>query len=531
MTRALLKKQMLEVFSWLYRDRKSGKIRSKGSIALYALLYLFLFGMLASVFFSAATMLCEPLVQSGLTWLYFALMGLISIALGAFGSVFNTYSSLYQAKDNDLLLSMPIPTRAILLARLTGVYALGLMYELIVMLPTLLVYYLAGSPSPLSVVLSLLLPPLLSVVVLTLSCVLGWVVALISSRLRRKNAAIVALSLAFLAAYFYLYGRAYEMLQGILADAQAVSEGIRTALYPLYLMGKGAQGSILAMLGFAAIVLALFGVVYLLLSRSFLRLTFSSRTAARVRARKTGSLKAGSVSGALLRKELRRFLGSSVYMLNCGLGVVMMPVAAVALLLKADAVRNMLSILPGAEGFLPLIAAAGVCALISMVDLTAASVSLEGKTLWLVQSLPVTGWQVLRAKVQLHLLLTLPPVLLLCICTAIALRLLPLQAMLLFCIAAGFALFSALFGLALNLRLPVMHWTNETVPVKQSASVLLSLFGAWAAVGVLCILYATLQNFVNPEIFLLLAASLLGLSALALYGWIKKYGARRFADL
>ena len=173
MTKALLKKQLLEVFSWLYRDRKTGKNRSKGGIALYAVLYLLLFGTLAGMFFSAAMMLCAPLAQAGLTWLYFALMGLISVALGAFGSVFNTYSSLYLAKDNDLLLSMPIPTRSILLARLSGVYAMGLLYELLVMLPTLLVYYIAGSPSPLSVVLSLLLPLLLSVVVLTLSCALG----------------------------------------------------------------------------------------------------------------------------------------------------------------------------------------------------------------------------------------------------------------------------------------------------------------------------------------------------------------------
>ena len=47
-------------------------------------------------------------------WLYFTLMGLVAIFLGAFGSVFNTYSSLYLAKDNDLLLSLPIPLRVII---------------------------------------------------------------------------------------------------------------------------------------------------------------------------------------------------------------------------------------------------------------------------------------------------------------------------------------------------------------------------------------------------------------------------------
>ena len=40
-----------------------------------------------------------------------------------------------------------------------------------------------------------------------------------------------------------------------------------------------------------------------------------------------------------------------------------------------------------------------------MNDMTAPSVSLEGKSLWLMQSLPVTPWQVLRAKLTMQLLL------------------------------------------------------------------------------------------------------------------------------
>ena len=40
MTRVLLKKQMLEVFSWLYRDNKKGTNRSKAGIIGYSVLYL-----------------------------------------------------------------------------------------------------------------------------------------------------------------------------------------------------------------------------------------------------------------------------------------------------------------------------------------------------------------------------------------------------------------------------------------------------------------------------------------------------------
>ena len=46
-------------------------------------------------------------------WLYRALMGIVSVTLGVFGSVFNTFSTLYQAKDNDLLFAMPITERSV----------------------------------------------------------------------------------------------------------------------------------------------------------------------------------------------------------------------------------------------------------------------------------------------------------------------------------------------------------------------------------------------------------------------------------
>ena len=105
MMKALFKKQMLEVFSWLYKNRKTGKHRSVKGIVGYVVLYLFLFGFLGAIFYVVADMLCAPLVASKVGWLYWCLMGLITIFLGVFGSVFNTYSSLYSAKDNDFLLS------------------------------------------------------------------------------------------------------------------------------------------------------------------------------------------------------------------------------------------------------------------------------------------------------------------------------------------------------------------------------------------------------------------------------------------
>lgn len=529
MTKALLKKQMMEVFSWVYTDKKSGSHRSVKGIAGYVLLYLFLFGFLGFIFSIAATMLCEPLVQAGMGWLYWCLMGLISLFFGVFGSVFNTYASLYQAKDNDFLLAMPIPASRILLIRLSGVYAMGLMYELIVMAPTLIVWFMTVPFSGIGALWAILIPIVLSVLILVLSAVLGWVTALAAGKLRHKNIVTVFISLAFIAGYYYLYSQAYAILQAILVNAELVGNKMKTILYPLYHMGLAAEGSGLSMLIFTAIVGVLFLVVYAALSRSFFHLATTNRGTAKA-AYKKQRVKMRSVNGALLQKELRRFLGSSGYMLNCGLGSVLMPIAAAALLWKAESVQLFLSAAFPQES-IPLLTTGAICLLTAMNDITAPSVSLEGKNLWLVQVLPLSARQALRAKLHLHLILTLVPAAPLAAAAEWIIKPDPLFAVLIPIAVVLFVLFMAAMGLVINLKMPNLNWTSEIVPIKQSMGVMLTLLGGWGILVALACLYVLLEKFFSPAAYGILICGFLLISCCILLRWLWTRGARIFSAL
>ena len=531
MTKALLKKQMLEVFAWIYKDKKTGKNRSKNGIIGYIVLYILIFGFLGSIFYYVASLLCEPLTQAGLGWLFFAIMGLVSVALGVFGSVFNTFSSLYLAKDNDMLLAMPVPPSSILVSRLAGVYVMGLMYELIVMIPTLIVYFIFSQPNAAGVIFSILIPLILSVVVLTLSCILGWVVAKISTKIKHKNIITVVLSLIFLAIYYYVYAKAYSMLQVILENPEVTGNKVKSILYPFYHMGLASQGNVLSMLIFTAITAAFFFIVYIVLSRSFLKLATASNGTPKAKY-KEKALKANSVGKALLKKEMRRFTGSATYMLNCGLGIVFMIIAGALILIKSRLVYETVYGMFGEyEDFIPLMAAALICMITSMNDISAPSVSLEGKSIWLLQSLPVSPWQALRAKIRLHLILTLIPSLILGVCLSIVLRVSIPAAVLILTTVTLFVLFSDLVGLSLNLKMPNLKWTNETVPVKQSMSVMITLFGGWAVVLALGAIYFALFNYVTATVYFIIVCVLLAGLCAALYLWIKNKGSKIFASL
>lgn len=530
MLRLLVKKQLAEIFRSYFYDPKSGKARSRGvTVGFLVGFALLMIGLLGGMFTVLAVMLCSAFIEADMGWMYFTLFSLIALALGVFGSVFNTYAGLYLAKDNDLLLSMPIPVRYIMIARLLGVYLVGLMYAGVVILPAIVVYLIMARVTVPAVVGCLLLLLLLSVIVLFLSCLLGFAIARISLKLKRKGIVTVLLSLLFLGAYYFLYFRAQEIITALLADLGAWGARLQRA-YPLYLVGRVGEGDPLAMLIVTAAVALLSALLWLVMSRSFLRIaTAQSGTVRRVYREKRTNVR--SVSRAMLGKELARFVGSPSYMLNCGLGLVFLLAAAVLILVKGGELTAQL----GAEEFtsfspfIPLFVVGILGALTGTVDVTSPSVSLEGQSVWIVHSLPISPWVCLRAKLMLQIVLTAPLVLL---CSVIGIAVfrpsLP-GGVLMLLIPQVTVLFQAALGLMINLLHPVLNWTNEIYPIKQSMSVFLSLL-AGLIVGAAPIPVGLLLGaFLGAVVPLLIWGILLLGASVGILLWLRGPGARRFA--
>lgn len=530
MRKALFKKQMLEVFAWLYKEKKSGKIRTRKGVIGYAAMYLVLFGIIGVLFGSIAKAICQPLLSIHMGWIYWCLMGLVALFMGVFGSVFNTYSSLYQAKDNDFLLSMPIPVSYLLLMRLSGVYAMGLLYELIVMIPTVLIWLLHAPFTVWGTVNVLLIPVVLSLLVLVLSVALGWLIAVLMTKVRHKNRITVVLSLLFIVAYYWIYAKAYVMLQSFLLYAENMGRHLRIALYPLYQMGLAAEGNVLAMLIFMSMSVLVLLFAYWVLSNSFLKLVTADRGAVKAVYREQ-TVKAVSVNRALLQKEFRRFTGSANYMLNCGLGIVLMPASAVLLVWKAETLRPLFS-LCSAE-LLSLLAIAAVCSMTAMNDMTAPSISLEGKSLWILQSFPVSGRQVLGAKLKMHLLLTVIPAIAPVLAAEWLFRPTPFYAVTLPLTVLLFILLLAAMGLFLNLKMPNFHWTSEVIPIKQSVPVSMTLLGGLALVAAAAGMYLLFQKYLpsfRGEFYLVGLLFLLAAADGFLLHWLMTTGVKIFEE-
>ncbi len=535
MLKALIKKQFLEVFASVFIDKRKGTKRSSGSVILNIALYLLLFGVVAVNIYLVANQLCEPLVSAGLAWFYFALFGLASLLFGVLGSAFSTYNSIYVAKDNEMLFSMPIKPRTILLSRLVSVYLLSLLYTLIVFAPAAAAYFRAAEPGIGGILLVVLAALALALLSSAVSCVLGWLISLVARRLKNKSFVTVLVAILFLGLYYFFYFRISGLLAKILASPLLIANVLKGYIYPFYLMGEGAAGDAVKLLLFALMCIGAAAIVYFIISLGFAKSVISGGSVSSAKKNAVyseSSIKAGSASSALFKKELLRFTSSPNYMLNANIGLVFMVGAAVALLIMGSELRQRLeTILTGNYDILALIACGAVCLLSGTNITTASSVSLEGKHIWLPQSLPVDARKALLAKLRLHLTIVLPPLALLLASVIIVFRFPLLESVIMCVVSLLYVLLIALIGLAANLKWTNLHWTNEVIPIKQSMPVFISMFGSFAAILLMGGLYFLLKSAVPPLGFLFIAAVLFGAICFILYRLIVTWGARRYAEL
>lgn len=501
MIKALLKKQAGELLSFITGSGKTGKTRNKKMGILYIIVFAYVFIAGGYMMYSIADYLCAPLSAVGMDWLFFALVGFFAIGLSIVFGIFTSQPMLYDAKDNDFLLSLPIPASKILFSRMFMLYAQNLLCTLLIFVPALVVYNHTVGIDALAVIFQVLILLILPLFSLVIECIVGWIVALISSKMRNKNVITLVLSIALLAGYFYLTTKMSGYMEYIIANSRQLGASLINVFYPFYQMGLGASGETKGFLIFAGISVALFVIVYLVLSVSFIKIITTQKGAKKVKY--TGQLlKTRSYSSALFRKELTRFFTTPIYMLNCGLGVIFHIVIAVFAIVKKDMISELFAVIPVfTSHMLPMIVA--LVSLVAAMDMiTAPSVSLEGKNIWILQTMPLDGWQILKAKLKLHLAVNLPSSILcvtvLCITMGIGVAGIIIAEAL----TIVFVFFCAVMGLVINLKMPNLNWTSEVAVIKQSASVLVSMLVNVGTVFAFGGLYYLMQNALQAEVIL-----------------------------
>lgn len=521
------------------RSMKGSKNKNAGigKLALMGLLIVYIGVVFGSMFGYMFNMILEPFTLIGYEWLYFGIMAIMIVMLCFIGSVFTTQQELYGAKDNELLLSMPIKTKDILLSRVFVILIINYVYEALVAVPCGVVYFSQVPFDLIKLLFFIIVLIILPLLGLALSCIFGWLMAMLMKKLHNKTIITMVLSLGFLGLYFYLINKVPDYLVALISNGKSIGEAIQNTLFPIYHLAIGvSEVNFISMIIYLACAIGPFAIVMYLLSKNFISIATSKATSKKVKL-KDSDIKFSSQKGALFKRELKHFTSNPMVMMNAGLGIAFTVVLAGAVLFKGPELLDMLGVVPTEYQYLinefivPLLCLA-VIGTNSMNIITAGLISLEGNRLWIIKSLPIKTKDILESKLMLHLALCIPPGILFSLAGSIVFSLSIVDSLIVIIVPIIFTLFEALFGLLINLWKPKFDWVNETVVVKQSASVMITMFATMALVVFIGAVYiGFLSEFIGAITYVYLVLVIFIAVDLGLYYLLNTWGIKRFEEL
>ena len=504
MLKKLIWKQYYESFRGYFVDSKTGKKKSKAKTISTFVLIGSLLLFLSICFFGMAFTL-EPLLDSEIRWLYYFLFVVMSITIGLFSGAFSANHTIYQPRDNDLLLSMPIKPSLIMLSRISLVFGLSFITVLLVWLPGCLYPFINNGFNFKLCIIDLLLLFVITLFTSVIACIIGYLIALVSKKTKNRSYITVIISLLFFGAYYFFTMRLSNIMDLIVANGDLIAKRVSVWGNILLLIAKGANGDILSFVLSTVIVILLSYLCYVILQRSFKKIVTQSNN---VSTKKTKVVykSNNSVSSVLLKKEFKRFTSSATYMLNCGLGVVMVLLVAVLIVIKRDDLYLIISLLksemPELYSFVPLIIVGIVCTIISLNAVAVPSVSLEGKNLWIIKSLPIKEADVLNAKKTTQLLINAIPSLISIVVICLALEINFSETIYMLVVTLLFVEIHSSICILLSLINPNFNWVSEVQPIKQNMNILLEMVISWIIVIVFAGAYYFFMNSIGVDEYL-----------------------------
>ncbi len=498
MLKLLLKSKLQAMLYSMLGKNKAAK-NSKGRTALFIVLYIYLAACMLFLSVTMSLSLAATLIPLGADWLYFSIFTIASLSVLFVLSIFETKAELFDCKDNDLLLSMPIPERTLVISRVSVVLLINYIVEAVLMIPAI-IFYLVFSGNPIGAVGSVLLVLLIPLFATALASGFGCLLAVVSKKVRKNSFVSLALAIGFLILYFVGIDALTSGMEEILTGVDV--EKLRANFKILEFIGNAALLKPLNIIAVLLVSLGFSAIVYLIISKNYFSIATDNRGAKKVKYRERRYESKNSVF-ALTFKELRKFFSSTTYMLNSSLGIIFLVMLSVLAIAERDSLLGFFAEMDLPD-VLPVVLTGGIILASSTNMMSASALSLEGKNLWIIKSMPISDRDVLISKVLPQIIVCTPPTLLSSVLMIVASDAAPAHwaFMILTPLAANVAF--AMLGLIFNIISPKFDFDNEAQPIKQSLPVFLSMMSQF-----LISLAALALGFILTVVGLGVAASVL----------------------
>lgn len=445
---------------------------------------------------------------------------------------FAAQNTIYSTKDIDLVMSLPVSSFEIMLARIVALYLQVFIIVESMILPVGIFYwFLGGEHGAVTFFQLLLLGIFFSVLPSLVGLIGGFITSWVASKVRFKSLINIILSIVIIGLFMYAVMSSMSSV-GSSVDVQAINDNI-----PWFI-------SVIAnsVVGFHPLqfllVILVCTVPFLLLcwlfSLNFRKILSGLTNTHRKNNYVIKGLKKLSPFGALLKKEATRFLGTPILLLNSGIGSLILVVGAFVTVFLKGTIDGYLQMpeFAGVGQMLPVVVLGILIFVIGMIMISSSSISLERNSLWILRESPVSTKTIFAAKGGFNAIVDIISCIIAIPLIGYALSFSVLDTVLIFIVCVLYSIFSSYLGLFINLLFPKLDAENDAVVVKQSSSTLICMIFDFIYIGALVGVYI-LTSIISNSFF---AFSIAAMLITAIFMWIvflllKKVGVKNFSKL
>ena len=501
----LLTKIFLKTSIQKFNDKNNPNANKKGKLQLA--LYLFLFAYLAGIIIFFSTQIIDSLREVNQETTFIGLIFLAVLLTSAMQAIFSGINLLYFSKDTDAVLTLPLKPYQIILARTNVLILAEYLTNLFVGILPLIIYGVTLNCGPMyyvTAILGVLLLPILPIILVSL---LMMIIMSFSKITKNKNKFQMAATFIVLILVIFLSigitkledsNMTDEQMQQIMMQADGMINNIK-GYFPTLDFAINAvttSNMLSAILEFAKIIgITIVGVIiYVLLAQ---KLYFKGLIGSLYggNSKKTGkvkiSQKKSSIGKAYIGKEFKLLLRSPIYLMQCILPALLMPILMIVLLLMSGGEElrmqlETLTTLVGTNNALIIMGLLGITQFFSIfIYVSITAISRDGSNAVFMKYIPVSLYKQYIYKTVPNIIISVIPLL---IILGVAKYLLNglkiLDLVIIFMVSLLMYIVHSFLSLLIDLKRPKLQWNSEYAVVKQNFNLLFPMIFGFINIGI-----------------------------------------------
>ena len=168
------------------------------------IIFLFAFIYLGFLIFNLANNIIDAFIILDIPYILLVLFMIFSTLFILLRNTFNVNGTLFNFKDYDLLMSLPLKKEEIIISKVLVLYAFDLLYTILFMIPAYISFVLKVNVSFLFHLLFFITLFIIPILPTIISTILGTIITAITSKFKNKNIVNYALYILFFILYFYI---------------------------------------------------------------------------------------------------------------------------------------------------------------------------------------------------------------------------------------------------------------------------------------------------------------------------------------